>query len=63
MNDPTGFLRYQRKEAGKQLVDVRIRHWHEYEQIMPPRFQALLEEYTDAVEHVPKDPAIAPSTT
>ena len=35
MEDPTGFLRYQRSEAGKQLARARVRHWHEYEQIMP----------------------------
>lgn len=35
MEDLTGFLRYQRKEAGKQHVGVRVRHWHEYEQTMP----------------------------
>jgi glutamate synthase (NADPH/NADH) small chain len=35
MEDPTGFLRYQRFEAGKQFPRSRIRHWHEYEQVMP----------------------------
>jgi glutamate synthase (NADPH/NADH) small chain len=35
MEDPTGFMRYQRIEAGKQLARARVRHWHEYEQIMP----------------------------
>jgi len=35
MEDPTGFLRYQRVEAGKQFARTRIRHWHEYEQVMP----------------------------
>ena len=35
MEDPTGFMRYPRHEAGKQLARVRVRHWHEYEKIMP----------------------------
>jgi glutamate synthase (NADPH) small chain len=35
MQDLTGFLRYQRVEAGKQFARARIRHWHEYEQVMP----------------------------
>lgn len=35
MNDPRGFLRYPRVEPGKQHARQRIRHWHEYEQIMP----------------------------
>ena len=35
MEDPIGFMRYQRIEAGKQFARARIRHWHEYEQVMP----------------------------
>ena len=35
MEDPTGFMRYPRHEAGKQLARARVRHWHEYEKIMP----------------------------
>jgi len=35
MEDPAGFLKYPRKEALKQSVRQRIRHWHEYEQVMP----------------------------
>jgi len=35
MDDPIGFMRYQRSEAGKQFARTRIRHWHEYEQVMP----------------------------
>lgn len=37
MEDPVGFLRYQREEAGKQFAGVRVRHWHEYEQTMSDR--------------------------
>jgi len=35
MQDPAGFLKYPRKEARKQGARQRIRHWHEYEQVMP----------------------------
>jgi len=35
MEDPVGFMRYRRHEAGKQHARARVRHWHEYEQIMP----------------------------
>jgi glutamate synthase (NADPH/NADH) small chain len=35
MEDPIGFLRYRREEAGKQFAGARVRHWHEYEQTMP----------------------------
>lgn len=35
MEDLTGFMRYQRLDAGKQFARARVRHWHEYEQIMP----------------------------
>jgi len=35
MEDLTGFMRYPRHEAGKQLARARVRHWHEYEKIMP----------------------------
>ena len=35
MEDPIGFLRYPREEAGKQYSRARVRHWHEYEEIMP----------------------------
>lgn len=35
MHDPRGFLRYPRIEPGKQPARVRVRHWHEYEQVMP----------------------------
>ena len=37
MEDPIGFLRYPREEAGKQLSKARIQHWHEYEKLMPVR--------------------------
>ena len=37
MEDPIGFLRYRREEAGKQFARARVRHWHEYEQTMPDR--------------------------
>lgn len=37
MEDPIGFLRYRREEAGKQFAGARVRHWHEYEQTMPVR--------------------------
>ena len=36
MEDPIGFLRYRRLDADKQFAWARVRHWHEYEQIMPP---------------------------
>jgi glutamate synthase (NADPH/NADH) small chain len=35
MEDPAGFLKYPRKEARKQGAGQRVRHWHEYEQVMP----------------------------
>jgi glutamate synthase (NADPH/NADH) small chain len=35
MEDHSGFLRIPRVEAGKQYPGTRVRHWHEYEQIMP----------------------------
>jgi glutamate synthase (NADPH/NADH) small chain len=35
MENQPGFLRYPRKGAGKQFVRERIRHWREYEQLMP----------------------------
>ena len=37
MEDPTGFLKHSRSAARKQAARQRIRHWHEYEEIMPPR--------------------------
>lgn len=37
MEDYTGFLRYPRAEAGRQFARTRIRHWHEYVQVMPDR--------------------------
>ena len=42
MQDPAGFLKYPRKEARKQGARQRIRHWHEYEQVMP-HSQALCQ--------------------
>jgi glutamate synthase (NADPH/NADH) small chain len=35
MDDPYGFLRYPRQEAGKQSPTRRVRHWREYVAIMP----------------------------
>jgi glutamate synthase (NADPH/NADH) small chain len=35
MQDLTGFMRYRRLEADKQVASDRVRHWHEYEQVMP----------------------------
>jgi glutamate synthase (NADPH/NADH) small chain len=35
MEDPAGFLKYSREEAHKQGAGQRVRHWHEYEQVMP----------------------------
>jgi glutamate synthase (NADPH/NADH) small chain len=35
METQPGFLRFQRKDAGKQYARQRIRHWREYEQLMP----------------------------
>jgi glutamate synthase (NADPH/NADH) small chain len=35
MEDHTGFMRIPRVEAGKQFPGTRVRHWHEYERIMP----------------------------
>ena len=35
MEDPVGFLHFPRAEASKELADARVRHWHEYEQVMP----------------------------
>lgn len=35
MEDHTGFMRIPRVEAGKQFPGMRVRHWHEYEKIMP----------------------------
>jgi glutamate synthase (NADPH/NADH) small chain len=35
MEDLLGFLHYPRKEAVKQYPKQRIRHWREYEQVMP----------------------------
>ena len=35
MEDHTGFMRIPRVEAGKQFPGTRVRHWHEYETIMP----------------------------
>ena len=34
MTDETGFLRFPREAAHKQHARERIRHWHEYEEIM-----------------------------
>ena len=34
MNDYTGFLKFPREAAHKQHARQRIRHWHEYEQVM-----------------------------
>jgi glutamate synthase (NADPH/NADH) small chain len=42
MNDYTGFLKFPRQAAHKQHARQRIRHWHEYEQVMPPA-QAQLQ--------------------
>ena len=35
MEDHIGFLTYPREEARKQFARARVRHWHEYERIMP----------------------------
>ena len=35
MHDPAGFLRYARREADKQFARARLRHWQEYEAVMP----------------------------
>ncbi|HHJ15091.1 MAG TPA: glutamate synthase subunit beta [Gammaproteobacteria bacterium] len=35
MDDPYGFLRYPRQEPRKEPVPRRVRHWHEYVQLMP----------------------------
>lgn len=35
MQSNNGFLRFPREDAGKQCVVERVRHWHEYEQVMP----------------------------
>jgi glutamate synthase (NADPH/NADH) small chain len=35
MEDHTGFMRIPRVEAGKQFPGTRVRHWHEYETVMP----------------------------
>lgn len=35
MHDPVGFLHFERHEADKQFAGVRVRHWHEYESVMP----------------------------
>ena len=35
MEDHTGFMRIPRVEARKQYPGTRVRHWHEYETIMP----------------------------
>jgi glutamate synthase (NADPH/NADH) small chain len=35
MENQPGFLRFPRKEAGKQYARERIRHWREYERVMP----------------------------
>ncbi len=35
MEDLHGFLHYPRKEAVKQYPKQRVRHWREYEQVMP----------------------------
>ena len=35
MDDPYGFLRYPRQEPRKEPVSRRVRHWHEYVQLMP----------------------------
>ena len=37
METQPGFLRFARKDAGKQYARERIRHWREYEQLMPDR--------------------------
>ena len=42
MEDPVGFMRYPREDAGKQFARARVRHWHEYEAIMPAA-QATLQ--------------------
>ena len=42
MNDYTGFLKFPRQAAHKQHARQRIRHWHEYEQVMPSE-QAQLQ--------------------
>ena len=34
MSDETGFLKFPREAAHKQHARERIRHWHEYEEIM-----------------------------
>ena len=35
MEDPVGFLHYPRADASKEMAGARVRHWHEYEQLMP----------------------------
>ena len=35
MDDHTGFMHIPRVEAGKQYPGTRVRHWHEYEAVMP----------------------------
>jgi glutamate synthase (NADPH/NADH) small chain len=35
MEDPVGFLHLPRTEASKEVARARVRHWHEYEQVMP----------------------------
>ncbi len=34
MDDPYGFLRYPRQEPRKEPVSRRVRHWHEYVQVL-----------------------------
>jgi len=35
MEDPAGFLHFPRTDACKEFARARVRHWHEYEQLMP----------------------------
>lgn len=37
MQDPRGFLRFPRSEPDKEHARLRIRHWREYERLMPQR--------------------------
>ncbi len=37
MDDPYGFLRYRREESRKQTVRRRLRHWHEYVEVVSER--------------------------
>lgn len=41
MEDLYGFLRYPRREPGKERVPTRIRHWREYVRLLPDRQAAI----------------------